>query len=389
MKEQQQINFLKELIQCRSITPNCDEAIELIIKTLSEVGFICEKLIWKDEDEREVTNLYAYYGEGESNLCFAGHVDVVPPGDIKLWTVPPFDGVIKDGKIFGRGTIDMKGGLSSCIEAALRYIATKPPKESFKISFLISGDEEWESKCGTIKLLDWLKENNHKLSACLIAEPTSHTRVGDIIKNGSRGSFLFDLTVKGIQGHVAYHKRARNPITTLVNILHDLKQLKLDYGTEFFEPSNLEVTNLEVNNKTSNLIPAIAQAKFCIRFNDLHSQKSLSDLIHSTIKKHTDEYILIETLSGDAYRIDDQRFIDAIRKSIKATLGFEPIISANGATSDARFIKNICPVIELGPSIEMAHKKDEHVVLDDLFKLTEIYYKVIKEFFDTPHTNEP
>jgi succinyl-diaminopimelate desuccinylase len=381
MNQQQQINFLKELIQCESVTPNTNEPIDLIIKKLSDVGFICEKLVWKDEEGRTVTNLYAHYGNGEENLCFAGHVDVVPTGDIKLWDMPAFEGIIKDEKIFGRGAVDMKGGLSSCIAAAIRYVKENSDKESFKISFLISGDEEWESHYGTIKLLEWLKKNNQKISACIISEPTSQKKIGDIIKNGSRGSLLFDLTIKGTQGHVAYHRRACNPITILVNILHDLKKLKLDDGTEFFEPSNLEVTDLEVNNKTSNLIPALAHAKFCIRFNDIHSQKSLSNLIHATIKKYTNDYSLAETLSGDAYKVDDEKLIKAIKNSIKETLNFEPIISANGATSDARFIKNICPVIELGPSIETAHKKNEHVALDDLFKLTEIFCKVIEKFF--------
>jgi succinyl-diaminopimelate desuccinylase len=381
MNQQQQLNFLKALIQCKSITPDTDKPINLIMKKLSSVGFTCEKLIWQDKEGNDVTNLYAQYGIGRKNLCFAGHVDVVPPGDPKLWSVPPFKGILQDGKIFGRGTIDMKGGLSSCIAAALEYIKANSSKKSFKISFLLSGDEEWESQAGTLKLLDWLKQNNHKIDACLIAEPTSQKKVGDIIKNGSRGSLLFDLTVKGIQGHVAYHKRARNPITTLVNILHDLKKLKLDKGTKFFEPSNLEITHLEVNNKAVNLIPAQAKAKFCIRFNDKHSHKSLSKLITSTIQKHTEDYVLIETLSGEAYRVNDKPFIEAIRKSIKETLNFEPTISANGATSDARFIKDLCPVIELGPLIENAHKKDEHIAVEDLFKLTKIYYKIIENFF--------
>ena len=378
---QQQISFLKELIQHKSITPDSEKPIDLIIKKLSEAGFACEKLIFDDAKGNKVTNLYAHYGTGERNLCFAGHVDVVPPGDLKLWRLPPFDGEIIDGKIFGRGAVDMKGGLTSAIFSALDYIKANPGKESFKLSFLISGDEEELSTGGTIKLLEWLKENDHTIDACLVPEPTSQEKIGDIIKNGSRGSFLFDLTVKGTQGHVAYHNQADNPITTLIHILHVLKNFDLDNGTEFFEPSNLEVTNLEVNNKTTNIIPAQAHAKFCIRFNDKHTKESLSKHVRSVIEAYTDNYLLSVTLSGDAYTVIDKEFIEAIQKSVKEVLRLEPIVSAGGATSDARFIKNFCPVIELGPLVETAHKHNEHIALKDLSALTKIYYGVIENFF--------
>ena len=381
MDKDQQLKFLKELIQCQSVTPNSEQAIDLIVNVLSKVGFICKKLIFSDDKNNKITNLYAYWGSGEKNLCFSGHVDVVPAGNLKSWHVPPFQGMIKDDKVFGRGTVDMKGGLTSCIAAAIKCIQDNLDKKSFKVSFLITGDEEWESTGGMIKLLDWTRKNNHKLSACLIAEPTSRKKLGDTIKNGSRGSLLFDLIIKGVQGHVAYHGQALNPITILVNILYDLKKVTLDNGsTKFFEPSNLEITNLEVNNNATNVIPGQAQAKFCIRFNDQHSQYSLSKLIHNIIKKHTSNYLLSEILSGEAYRVDNKFFIEAIRKSVKDVLNFEPLVSANGATSDARFIKNFCPVIEFGPLIDMAHKKNEYIPLKDLFTLTEIYYKFIENF---------
>ena len=381
MNSKQQINFLKKLIQCKSVTPESEKPIDLIIKKLLDAGFICKKLVFDDGNGNKIANLYAYYGTGEKNLCFSGHVDTVPAGDLKSWRTPPFEGIIKDEKIFGRGAVDMKGGLTSCIAAALEYIQTNSNKKSFNLSFLISGDEEWGSTGGIIKLLKWLKKNNHEIEACLITEPTSQKKIGDTIKNGSRGSMLFDLTVKGMQGHVAYHKHAHNPITMLVNILHDLKNLKLDSGTEFFESSNLEITNLKVNNKAENVIPAQAQAKFCIRFNDKHSKESLSKLVHSIIKKYTDSYSLLETLSGGAYIVNNKSFIEVIQQSIKEILNLEPIVSTGGATSDARFIKDFCPVIEFGPLVDTAHKKNEHIALEDLFNLTKIYRKIIENFF--------
>jgi len=382
MNQQEQINFLKELIQCKSITPDSEGPIDLIIKKLSEAGFTCEKLVFDDDKGNKVTNLYAHYGTGKTNFCFSGHVDVVPPGDLKLWQALPFEGKTIDEKIYGRGAVDMKGGLSSSIAAALHFIKTNPNKNYFKLSFLISGDEEWESTGGTKKLLNWLKENNHTIDACLVAEPTSQKKVGDTIKNGSRGSLLFDLTVKGTQGHVAYHKHTDNPITTLVHILDVLKRQELDDGTKFFEPSNLEVTNIEVNNEATNVIPSQTKAKFCIRFNDKHTQASLSKFVRSVISSYTENYLLVEELSGDAYKVDDERFIETIQKSVKEVLNIESTVSTDGATSDARFLKDFCPiVIELGPLADTAHKHNECVAIEDLLNLSKIYCRVIEKFF--------
>jgi len=384
MDSRQQISFLKKLLQCRSITPKTERPIDLIIQKLSDAGFSCEKLVFADDAGNKVTNLYAHYGMGEKNLCFAGHADVVPPGNQQLWHAPPFRGIEKDGKIYGRGAVDMKGGIASFVAAALQYIkknSATSHRSPFKLGFLISGDEEWESKHGMIKLLGWLTQKHHKITACLVGEPTSKDKIGDTIKIGSRGSFLFDLTVRGTQGHVAHHKHAKNPLTALINILHALKKLKLDDGTKFFEPSNLEITNLDVNNPTTNIIPAQARAQFCIRFNDMHSQTTLSKLVHTVIKTHTNDYSLLETLSGEAYRVTGNLLIDAAQKSIMETQGFESKLSTEGATSDARFIKSICPAIELGPLIETAHKRNEHIALDDLLALTKIYYGIIENFF--------
>jgi succinyl-diaminopimelate desuccinylase len=382
MNEAQQVALLKRLIQCRSVTPISEEAVDVIIEVLSEVGFECTKLQFKDDTTGVVTtNLYAHIGSNSRNLCFAGHVDVVPVGDESTWTCDPFAGEVKDGVMYGRGAVDMKGGVCASIAAALQFLSEHPEQSGYKLSFLLSGDEEWESRNGTIKLIDWLQKNNHSLSACIIGEPTSRHFMGDTVKNGSRGSLLFQLEVNGVQGHVAYNKNADNPITRLVNILHALKQMPLDNGSEFFEPSNLEVTDIQVGNHVSNLIPGKARANFCIRFNDHHSAELLVKLVENIVQQHAINYSLTHDISGHAYIVKDKLFIDVVANAVRQVQHIEPKISAHGATSDARFIKDLCPVIELGPNLSTAHKVDEHIPLENLFALTRIYYAVIKNFF--------
>jgi succinyl-diaminopimelate desuccinylase len=387
MDEEQQVALLKRLIQCKSVTPSSEEPIDLIIDVLSGAGFECNKLQFADDTTGDITtNLYACAGTGAFNLCFAGHVDVVPIGDENSWTCDPFAGEVKGSLVYGRGAVDMKGGLTASIAAALRFISEHSDPSKYKLSFLITGDEEWESKNGTVKMIDWLQKNNHSLSACVIGEPTSRRLIGDTVKNGSRGSLLFQLEVDGVQGHVAYNKNADNPITRLVNILYALKQIPLDNGSKFFEPSNLEVTDIQVGNHTSNLIPSKAQASFCIRFNDQHSAESLIKIVETTIQKHAHSYSLKHKPSGDAYIVGDKWFIDTVADAVRQVQRIEPEISAHGATSDARFIKDLCPVIELGPNLSTAHKVDEHISLEDLFAITRIYYAVIKNFFTTPRS---
>lgn len=379
MNEALQISLLKKLIRARSVTPNSESAIDLISSLLSKHGFKCTTL--KFANGESVTNLFAEIGKGKKHLCFAGHVDVVPTGPIQQWRYNPFKGVIKDKIIYGRGAVDMKSGIAAFIAASLQFLITKPKADDYKISFMLSGDEEWESKNGMIKILDWLKKNGHNITACIVGEPTSREIVGDTIKNGSRGSLLFELIVQGTQGHVAYNKQADNPITRLIQILHELKKTKLDKGSQFFEPSNLEVTNIDVGNAASNIIPAEAKANFCIRFNDCHSPTSLINWVEQAAQRYAKHYKLNHKVSGKAYIVKDKNLIQCIKQAVKQVQKIEPIVSSAGATSDARFIKDLCPVVELGPLISTMHKIDEHIPLKDLLALTKIYYAVIENFF--------
>ena len=391
MNKSQQIAFLKKLIQCKSVTPNSKKPIDLISKILSKHGFQSIKLQFSDDDpvqaqfrrnaNKPITNLYAQIGQGKKNLCFAGHVDVVPAGPAQMWDCAPFKGEIKQNVVYGRGAVDMKGSIVAFLGAAIQFLNAHPVVTDYKISFLLSGDEEWESKNGTIKLLDWLKKNGHNITECIVGEPTSREIVGDTIKNGSRGSLLFRLVVRGTQGHVAYNKQADNPVTRLVQILHVLKKTSLDKGSKFFEPSNLEVTTIDVGNPVSNVIPAEAKANFCIRFNDYHSPESLKNWVERIIQRYAKCYQLSHQVSGPAYIVKDKKLIQCIKNAIKQVQNITPIVSAAGATSDARFIKDFCSVVELGPLIKTAHKTNEHIPLKDLFSLTKIYYSVIEKFF--------
>lgn len=393
MNEVQQVALLRRLIQCKSVTPNTEKAIDLISRTLTKLGFCCHKLKFSDDAaqptqlrrnaNKEITNLYASIGHGKKHLCFAGHVDVVPAGNAKIWECPPFKGEVKNDAVYGRGAADMKGGMAAFIAATAQFLKAHTKESAYKISFMISGDEEWESKNGTIKLLEWLGEQRIKIDACIIGEATSKTFVGDTIKNGSRGSLLFKLSVQGVQGHVAYNKEADNPVTRLVRILHELKRTKLDNGSKFFEPSNLEVTSIDIGNQISNVIPSDAKASFCIRFNERHSPSSLTQWVENIVQRHASRYQLFHEISGPAYIVKDKKLINVVHKSIKQVLNIDSIVSAAGATSDARFIKDFCPVIELGPLIKTVHKTNEHLPLKDLFTLTKIYYAVIENFFKT------
>ena len=379
MKESSQISLLKKLISYRSVTPHSEGAIDLISSLLSKHGFKCTKL--KFSNGESVANLFAEIGQGKKNLCFAGHVDVVPPGQLQQWSCNPFKGVVKNKIMYGRGAVDMKGGIVAFLAATLQFLSTKPNADDYKISFILTGDEEWDSQKGMVKLLDWLKKKRHNITACIVGEPTSRETVGDRIKNGSRGSLLFELIVQGTQGHVAYNKQFDNPVTKLVQILHELKKTKLDKGSKFFEPSNLEVTSVDVGNVASNIIPAEARANFCIRFNDLHTPKQLINWAKQIVKRHAKHYRLDHKISGQAYIVKDKALIECIKSAVKKVQKIEPVVSCAGATSDARFIKDFCPVVEFGPLISTMHQIDEHIPLKDLFALTKIYHAVIENFF--------
>lgn len=374
------LEIAQRLIQCKSITPQNDGAIEYLAGLLENYGFTCHILDFAEPGYATVKNLYARYGKEEPNFCFAGHTDVVPIGNINSWKHDPFAAEVVEGVLYGRGAVDMKGGIAAFAEAAIRFVSNNKFKGS--ISFLITGDEEAQAINGTPKLLQWLQKNNEKLSDCLVGEPTCPDHLGEIVQNGRRGSGNFELQVIGKQGHVAYAENFDNPATRLIKILHELKSHPLDAGNEFFEPSNLEVTNLHIGNTATNVVPESATANFNIRFNDLHSRDSLVNKIDKVCKDHAKNYQLKDVFSGVAFYVEPNHLSDIICASVEEMTNIKPKLSTFGGTSDARFIKDFCPVFEFGLISKTAHQVDEHIKITELEQLTEIYYKIISRYFN-------
>jgi succinyl-diaminopimelate desuccinylase len=370
------VQLAQKLISFPSITPVDAGAIDYLIEVLSGLGFKCQKVIFDD-----VTNLYARYGNLEPNFCFAGHTDVVPTGDVNSWSFDPFLGDVHDQKLYGRGAVDMKGAIACFIASVSEFIHDNPNFNG-SISFLITGDEEGPAINGTIKMLDYLKDRQEKISLCLVGEPTSSEKLGDIIKIGRRGSICADIIVRGIQGHVAYPHLANNPVTGLVSILGLLKNTKLDDGNEEFQASNLEITNIEVGNNATNVIPASASASFNIRFNNIYNLQTIEKWIRDVCDNVPDiKYDLIIKNTAESFLTSDLTFGKIIQDAVFDTMGISAKFSTDGGTSDARFIKNHCPVIEFGLTNATAHKIDEHVSLEDIANLSKVYLNILKKYF--------
>ncbi len=374
------LQLLQLWLSYPSITPQDAGIMDEIESVLSALGFTCHIIKFEEPGQDPVLNMYARLGTTEPNLCFAGHVDVVPPGDIALWSQPPFGGNIVEQRIYGRGTVDMKGAIAAFIGAVKHYLATHTLNGS--ISLLITGDEEGAAINGTVKMLDWLKSQGEHLSACLVGEPTSQHKVGDTIKVGRRGSANFTLTVHGMQGHVAYPDLANNPISKLLAILHALDHTTLDKGTEMFSSSNLEITSIDVGNSASNVIPSCAQARFNIRFNNLHTAASLLSWVHRICQQHSHQYELHMQSNADAFISKAGRLRKISEEAVHKVLGFTPQCSTSGGTSDARFIHQHCETLELGACNAMAHKVDEHILLSDLYILEELYYAILQGYLE-------
>ncbi len=372
------IDFIQKLVQCQSVTPADGGAIPLLESTLTELGFTCHRLKFQEDGTEAVENLYARYGTAEPNFCFAGHTDVVPTGD--GWRFPPFSATIDNGVIYGRGTEDMKGGIA-CFVAAVSKFLQENKDFGGSISFLITGDEEAIAINGTKKVLKWMEEQGEEITVCLVGEPTNDDKIGDVIKIGRRGSINTKLTVHGVQGHVAYPEHSDNPITKLVDILHDLQHVKLDEGNESFQPSNLEIVSVDVGNSACNVTPKSAEARFNIRFNNNHTLASLEKQITEIVKKYTDVFKLEFDKSGEAFLTKDEHFIGVVRDAIKATTGIKANLDTGGGTSDARFIKDYCPVVEFGFISKTLHKVDENIAVADAYTLTDIYHEVLKGYF--------
>ena len=375
------IELTSELIKCHSITPKSAGAIDLIVSYLEPLGFNCKKIDFGEGDEK-VENLYARFGELEPNICFGGHVDVVPTGDIDKWSINPFGGEVKEGKIWGRGAADMKSGIAAFIAAVSEFLEINKNLNDYgSISLIITSDEEGKAINGTKKVVDWLINKGEMISGCIVGEPTNVKEMGDTIKIGRRGSYTGSLIVRGIQGHVGYPHLAENPINFLLKMLEPLSEIYLDEGTKEFQPSSVMITSIDVNNHASNVIPGEVKAKFNIRFNTLHSIDSLTAMLKKQFDAITTKYEFDFFCNAEPFLTSDQLLQSTLQKAIKKVVNHNPQNSTSGGTSDARFITKICPVIEFGLVGKTMHKVDENVEVNDIIKLTNIYNTFLYNYF--------
>ena len=371
------VALAQALIRAPSVTPDAGEALALVEAILSAAGYRVERLDFSDHGPR-VGNLYARIGAAGPNLCFAGHVDVVPPGEPGEWAHGPFSGDVADGLLYGRGAVDMKGAVAAAIAAALRH----GPPATGSLSFLITGDEEGPALDGTVRVVEALKARGERVDACILGEPTNPEALGDAFKIGRRGSLSGILTVEGRQGHVAYPHLADNPIPRLLALLAALTAEPLDQGSDFFPPSNLEVISVDVGNPVFNVIPAKAEARFNVRFNDRFTLESL----RAEIRRRLDATGLAHHLAfrpgpSESFRTEPGPFVDLVRDAVQAVTGRVPEASTSGGSSDARFIKDLCPVIEFGLVGRTMHQVDEASPLADIAALTAVYQRIIARYF--------
>jgi len=380
------VALAQALIRCPSVTPADAGALTVLESALKPLGFSCHRLRFEEAGTAAVENLYARIGTQGPNFCFAGHTDVVPPGDAKLWRHDPFSAVIEDGTLYGRGAADMKSAVAAFVTAAARYLSTGKPYGS--LSLLITGDEEGIAINGTPKLLNWLGEQGERLDHCLVGEPTSTTRAGDTIKIGRRGSMNVRLTVRGTQGHVAYPGNAANPLPAIAALVSRLSSQVLDKGTAHLDPSTLAFTTIDTGNAATNVIPAAAKAGFNIRFSDLHTPDSLKARIATVVAAVQREFACeIETIyqiSGVAFLTTPGAFTELLSNAAQKVTGTRPDYSTTGGASDARFIKDHCPVAELGLSNATMHKANECATIADIHLLADIYSEVIAAYFANP-----
>ena len=379
-----ELQLAKELIRFPSVTPVDAGVMSFLEKKLKKLGFKTKLLEFKEKNSKPVKNLYARLGNKSPNFCYAGHLDVVPAGNLKDWTVNPFKPSIKNGHLIGRGANDMKSSIAAFVTAVSKFIQ-KNKKFNGSISLLITGDEEGVAINGTKKVVEYLKKKKEKINFCLVGEPTNPNKLGEMIKIGRRGSITGKLTVIGVQGHVAYPNRANNPSTALVQILKELKGIKFDIGTRDFQPTNLEITKINIDNSADNVIPGLAYASFNIRFNNKHSSNTLKSKINKIVKKicnkNKSKYKIEYNVSGEAFLTSPNETTYMIQNTIKKITKIKPRLSTTGGTSDARFIRKISPCLEFGLVGKTMHKVDEVVALKDLKKLTLIYSNILENYF--------
>ncbi|MDB5369644.1 MAG: dapE [Roseomonas sp.] len=362
------VPLAQSLIRCASVTPEDGGAMALLEAVLEPMGFTCTRLRYGT-----IENLFARRGTAGPHLCFAGHTDVVPPGDLSGWTAGPFGAELREGLLYGRGAVDMKGGIAAWIAA----IASLPRDLPGSLSLLITGDEEGPATDGTVRVLDWMLAHGQIPDMCVVGEPTSKAALGDTIKIGRRGSMNVAIALHGVQGHSAYPQRADNPIHRLVRVLHRLTAAPLDEGSQWFEPSTLQVTSFDVGNPATNVIPPAARARLNIRFNDLHSSVSLTKRIRDVLETEGARFELDVSCSGESFLTQPGDFVAALQAATKRATGVDPVLDTGGGTSDARFIARYCPVAELGAVGSTMHKADESTPVEELRALSRLYAAVI------------
>jgi len=384
MRALNEIKLAKELIKFPSITPVDAGVMKFLEKKLKKLGFKTRILEFKERNFKPVKNLYARLGSKSPNFCYAGHLDVVPPGNLRDWTINPFRPSIKKGHLIGRGANDMKSSIAAFVSAVSFFLSTNK-KFNGSISLLITGDEEGDAINGTKKVVEYLKKKKERINFCLVGEPTNPNKLGEMIKIGRRGSLTGNLKIFGSQGHVAYPQRANNPSTIIVKVLKEIKEIKFDKGTKNFQPTNLEVTKININNTADNVIPGIAEATFNIRFNDKHSsnsiKKKLNRIFSKISKKNKSKFKIDYKVSGEAFLTKPNETTFMIQNIIKKITKIKPKLSTTGGTSDLRFIKKISPGLEFGLVGKTMHKVDEAVSLKDLKNLTKIYQNILQNYF--------
>ena len=384
MHETSALSLARGLIRCPSVTPVEGGALAYLADVLGNAGFEVHRPVFSEAGTPDVENLYARYGRGRPYLVFAGHTDVVPPGDPARWRHDPFGAEIDGGELYGRGAVDMKGGIACMVAAALRFVAERPDLPG-SVGFLITGDEEGPAVNGTVKLLDWAYGRGERFDHCILGEPTNPERLGDMVKIGRRGSLTGRLAVHGKQGHVAYPHLADNPIRGLVRLIDALSDEPLDAGTDHFDPSNLEFTTVDVGNPASNVIPAEARGTFNVRFNDRWTPESLEvelrRRLHDAAGNRVAYTLDVEPTNAVAFMTEPDAFVGFIADAIERETGIRPKLSTTGGTSDARFIKSVCPVVEFGLVGRTMHQVDERVPVADLDRLAAIYHRVLEAYF--------
>jgi succinyl-diaminopimelate desuccinylase len=382
------VELTRALVRCESVTPREAGALQLLERTLGAIGFRCERMDFTQSGIDDVANLYARIGSGGKHFCFAGHSDVVPVGDLSSWTIGPFSAELSAGYLFGRGAADMKGAIAAFTEAASRFLAKRGRDFGGSISLLITGDEEGPAVNGTVKMLKKLAERGETLDACVVGEPTSSKRFGDMMKIGRRGSMTVDLTVRGIQGHVGYPERLDNPIHRLSAIIEALVREPIDKGSTHFQPTSLQFTTIDVGNKATNIAPGVVTARFNARFNDLWTSEKLLARLKERIERASAavggngvvEYAKVE-VSGESFYTPPGALVELVAGAVRDVVGVDPELSTTGGTSDARFISRYCPVLEFGLVGETMHKVDEKSAVADLRALARVYETVLDRYF--------